>query len=141
MADYANEKRQDHEHTSIAMQHAPLHEKHISPPTSPVVRQEEAPPSRLAVLGAVSFYMVAALVMVRQTVLFLPLESFANACCADIRQQGRVERSLCTDILLVLPVDYSCGAIASYGFTWLLYAAANKTASRERSHAADRDGE
>ena len=140
MADYANEKRQDHEHTSIAMQHAPLHEKHISPPTSPVVRQEEAPPSRLAVLGAVSFYMVAALVMVRQTVLFL-VGNFANACCIDIRQQGRVERRLCTDILLVLPVDHSCGAVASYGFTWLLYAAADKTASGEGSYAADRDGE
>jgi len=36
-----------------------------TPPSSPIVKQEEAPPSRLAVFGAVAFYMVAALVMVR----------------------------------------------------------------------------
>jgi len=41
-----------------------INEKSSTPPPSPVLRQEEAPASRLAVFGAVSFYMVAALVMI-----------------------------------------------------------------------------
>lgn len=70
-------QQEEQEHTSILMQSTPSNESYTAyalnnekstqttPPSSPSVRQgEEAPPSRLAVLGAVSFYMIAALVMV-----------------------------------------------------------------------------